>query len=387
MLHQFLTDNESDLIERCRSKADARPLRPETKHALHYGIPIFLRQLIRTLAIEQTAQPMRSREISGPAGGGKLVMSEMGEAATIHGRELLDRGFSIDQVVHAYGDLCQAITDLACERGKPFQVEEFRTLNRCLDNAIADAVTSFSYQRDSLISERQTQEWNERLGFLAHELRNLIQTATLTFAAIKTGSIGLTGATGALMDRTLVGLQRMVDGSISEVRMQAGMAMHTQLFSLADFIVEIKTAASLQAQANGCVCFFTSVDPELAVSADRHLLSAAVGNLLQNAFKFTHSGTEVALSAYAAGERILIDVSDHCGGLPWSDAEKVFLPFAQGGPDKTGLGLVLSIVRRSVEANGGVLSVRDRPGEGCIFTIDLPRYSMRDGLDASRQLV
>ena len=386
MLHQFLTDNESDLIERCRSKADARPLRPESKDALHYGIPIFLRQLIKTLAMEQTAQPMRSREISGPAGGGNLFRSEMGEAAIIHGRELLDHGFSIDQVVHAYGDLCQAITDLAFERAKAFEVEEFRTLNRCLDNAIADAVTSFSSQRDSLISKRQTQEWNERLGFLAHELRNLIQTATLTFAAIKSGGIGLTGATGGLMDRTLVGLQRMVDGSISEVRMQAGMAMHTQLFSLAGFIVEVKISASLQAEAHGCACVFTSVDPELAVRADRHLLSAAIGNLLQNAFKFTHSGTEVTLSAYAAGDRILIDVSDHCGGLPWSDAEKVFLPFAQGGSDKRGLGLGLSIVRRSVEANEGVLSVRDRPGEGCIFTIDLPRHSIREGLDESRHL-
>ena len=387
MLHQFLTDNESDLIERCHSKAAARPLRSETKDALHYGIPIFLRQLIRTLVLEQTAQPMRSREISGPAGGGKLVMSEMGEAASIHGRELLDHGFTIDQVVHAYGDVCQAITDLASDRGEPFQVEEFRTLNRCLDNAIADAVTSFSYQRDTLISERQTQEWNKQLGFLAHEMRNLIQTATLAFAAIKTGSIGLTGATGGLMDRTLVGLQRLVDGSISEVRMQAGMAMHSQLFSLASFIVEVKIAASLEAEAHGCPCVFPSVEPELAVRADRHLLSAAVGNLLQNAFKFTHSGTEVALSAYAAGERILIEVSDHCGGLPWSDAEKVFLPYAQGGADKRGLGLGLSVVRRSVEANGGILSVRDRPGEGCVFTIDLPRYSIHDGLDESRHIV
>jgi len=185
----------------------------------------------------------------------------------------------------------------------------------------------------------------------------------------------------------LVGLQRIVDGSVSEVRMQAGMAMHSQLFSLAGFIVEVKIAASLQAEAHGCACIFTSVDPELAVRADRHLLSAAVGNLLQNAFKFTHSGTEVALRAYAAGDRILIDVSDHCGGLPWSDAEKVFMPFSQGGSDKRGLGLGLSIVRRSVEANEGILSVRDRPGEGCVFTIDLPRHSIRDGLDESRQVV
>ena len=49
-------------------------------------------------------------------------------------------GYTADQVVHDYGDLCQAITDLAFERDAPFAVDEFRTLNRCLDNAIADAV-------------------------------------------------------------------------------------------------------------------------------------------------------------------------------------------------------------------------------------------------------
>ena len=52
----------------------------------------------------------------------------------------------MDQVIHDYGDLCQAITELAFEQAAPFETKEFRTLNRCLDNAIADAVTEFTYQ-------------------------------------------------------------------------------------------------------------------------------------------------------------------------------------------------------------------------------------------------
>ena len=98
-------------------------------------------------------------------------------------------GFAVDQVVHAYGDLCQAITDLAFERDAPIEVDEFRTLNRCLDNGIADAVTEFASKRDSLISAQGAQAMNERLGFLAHELRNLIQTATLAVSAIKVRAI------------------------------------------------------------------------------------------------------------------------------------------------------------------------------------------------------
>jgi len=54
----------------------------------------------------------------------------------------------------------------------------------------------------------------------------------------------------------------------------------------------------------------------------------------------------------------------------------MFQPFAQGSANKTGLGLGLSICRRSVEAIGGVLSVRNRPGVGCVFTVDLPRHAI-----------
>lgn len=386
MLHEFLTANEPELIQRCRAKAAGRPLPRETRQALHHGIPLFLRQLIRTLAIEQNSAPAHGRAVSTPAAGAaRGVASEMDHSAAIHGRELLDHGFTIDQVVHAYGDVCQSITDLAFDRGEPFEIDEFRTLNRCLDNAIAEAVSEFSCQRDALFEDKRTQLVNERLGLLAHELRNNIQTAVLAFAAIKAGHVGLAGATSGVMDRTLVALQRIVDGSISEVRMGAGMALHTQMFSLADFIIDIKIAASLEAEAHECACLFSPVEKDLALKGDRHLLSAAVANLLQNAFKFTHPGTEVSLNAYAAGKRILIEVSDHCGGLPWSDADKLFLPFTQGGSDKRGLGLGLSIVKRSVEANGGMLRVQDRPGEGCTFTIDLPRHSVREGLDEARR--
>lgn len=118
------------------------------------------------------------------------------------------------------------------------------------------------------------------------------------------------------------------------------------------------------------------VNPHLAVEADRDLLFAAVGNLLQNAFKFTHPHTEVSLTAYANGDRILIDVRDHCGGLPPGTAESLFSPFRQRSDDRTGLGLGLSIARRSVESFDGLISVRNLPGDGCVFTISLPRHTM-----------
>jgi hypothetical protein len=374
MLHEFLTAHRADLIDRCRLKVAQRRAPKATDSELEHGIPHFLEQLIKTLQVERTPEPLRSLQVSGPPGGEGSVLSEIGTTAARHGRELLQHGFTVDQVVHDYGDLCQAITDLAYERDAPFAVDEFRTLNRCLDNAIAGSVTEFNYQRDLLIENAGVHALNERLGFLAHELRNLIQNATLAVTAIKAGNVGLAGATGAVLDRSLIGLRNLVDRSLADVRVTAGMPARHQLIPLAGFIAEVKISASLEAQARGCGLEVRAVEPHLAIEADRELLFSAVGNLLQNAFKFTEQNTDVVLHAYRSGDRVLIDVEDNCGGLPPGDAEKMFLPFAQGSPDKSGLGLGLSICRRSVEANNGVLSVRNMPGSGCVFTIDLPQH-------------
>src|SRR6185437_5301987 len=180
MLYNFLIANRVDLIERCKVKVAGRLTRGVIEDDLQGGIPLFLEQLIKTLEIERTPEPMRSRKVSGPSGGGKPVLSEIGDTAARHGRELLRHGYTVEQVVHDYGDLCQAITDLAFELDAVIEIDEFRTLNRCLDNAIANAVTEFSYQRDSLAAFSQAGAWNERLGFFAHELRNHIHTATLS---------------------------------------------------------------------------------------------------------------------------------------------------------------------------------------------------------------
>jgi len=375
VLHEFLTANRPELINRCRLKVTKR-VAPEIRAVeLDYGIPSFLDQLIKTLQVEQTSEPLRSRRISGPSGGGPAA-SEIAVTAALHGRELSHQGFTVDQVVHDYGDLCQEITGLAAERGVPIEIDEFRTLNRCLDNGIADAVTEYVFQRDALLENKNVNALNEQLGILAHELRNHVHTATLAVLAIKAGNVGTTGATAALLDRSLIGMRNLIDRSLAGVRLTAGMPSRVQLISLADFIADVKISASLDMLTRECTFTVGDVDRELALDVDREILLSAVGNLLQNAFKFTQRHTEVTLNAYATSDRIRIDVEDHCGGLPPGAAEEMFLPFKQNGEDRSGLGLGLTICRRGVEANNGVLHVRDLPNSGCVFTIDLPRHSL-----------
>ncbi len=374
MLHEFLTTNRDALVERCRLKVAKRLAPKVTDAELTHGIPAFLEQLIKTLQVEQTSEPLRSRKVSGPAGG-EPAMSEIGTTAALHGRELSMQGFTVEQVVHDYGDLCQAITDLAYEHSAPIEIDEFRTLNRCLDNGIADAVTEYAFQRNSLMEDIGVKALNERLGFLAHELRNHLHVATLAVIAIRAGNVGASGATGAVLDRSLIGMRSLIDRSLADVRVAAGMLPRRQLVSLADFVSDVKISASLESHSRGCVFTAGAVDSGLALDVDREMLLSAVGNLLQNGFKFTLPNTEVLLSAYAVGDRIRIEIEDHCGGLPLG-MDNLFASFKQRGEDRSGLGLGLSICRRSVEANNGVLRVRDIAGSGCVFTIDLPRHTL-----------
>ncbi len=112
----------------------------------------------------------------------------------------------------------------------------------------------------------------------------------------------------------------------------------------------------------------------MSVRGNRPMLHAALSNLLQNAFKFTHAHTEITLRASASDGNAIIEVHDCCGGLPLGTVETMFTPFTQYGADRTGLGLGLAIARHSIEADFGTLSVRDVPGTGCVFTITLPLH-------------
>jgi signal transduction histidine kinase len=372
VLHEFLATHRDKLITLCSAKVGRRAA-PRTNAELGHGVRLFIDQLAETLRLDAASYTLESLQVSGPGGGEMPDNSEIGNTAAKHGNELQQRGFTVEQVVHDYGDLCQAITELAIERSAQVTADEFRTLNRCLDNAIASAVTEFGRQRDLTISEERARATSERLGYFAHELRNLLGSAMLALTAIKMGKAGFAGATAAALDRSLLGLRDLIDRTLAEVRLSAGMPVSQEVIPLFEFVAELQVAAAMEAQAKACVFTVFPVDQGLTVEADRQMLSSAVTNLLQNAFKFTRPLSNVSLRAYAAGDRVLMDIADECGGLPPGKAEEIFHPFTQQATDRTGLGLGLSIARRAVEANGGQLQIRNLPGAGCIFTIDLPR--------------
>jgi signal transduction histidine kinase len=133
----------------------------------------------------------------------------------------------------------------------------------------------------------------------------------------------------------------------------------------------------MTAQAREITFVVTTVDRSVRVEADRQVLAAMIANLLQNAFKFSPKGSMVRLQAVCSASRVLIEVEDQCGGLPPGKTESLLRPFSQQGSDRTGLGLGLSICLKAAQAISGELRIRDLPGKGCVFTIDLPRRHPR----------
>lgn len=217
MLHDFLTSHRDELIQHCREKVARRYAPQQTPQVVDHGVPLFLQQLVHTLEAEQLTT-VRAESEPGPS----PVATDIGRGATLHGAELLRLGFTVDQVVHHYGDVCQAITELAVRRGSLIETDEFRTLNRCLDEAIADAVTAYGEERENTILD-QAADLHHRLGVLAEEQRRLVDISLQTLAAIQTGQLGATGATGTALVRTLKELRDLIERTLPEIRLISGL--------------------------------------------------------------------------------------------------------------------------------------------------------------------
>jgi len=354
MLNEFVAANREEIINRSRAKVERRSVPPPSAGEIDDAVPLFLDQL---------GEALRSGRRSG---------FDINNSAAQHGQALRLQGFTVSQVVHDYGEICQSITELAVEMDAPISTEAFRMLNQCLDDAIAAAVTQYGRVEIQSILDGEAARGSERLSYLTHELRNLTNTAILAFDVLKTGGVGVSGSTGTVLFRSLIGLRALLNRSLGEVRLTEGI-QHREHFLVSGFIEELAPAAVLEANARDVRLILAPVEDGLVIEADRQVLALVVGNVLQNAFKFTRPRTNVTLRVGANDERVLIEVEDECGGLPGGNVDDLFRPFEQRSADRSGLGLGLAFSRWGVEANNGRISARDVPEKGCVFTVDLPR--------------
>lgn len=353
MLSEFITTYRDAIIERAQAKLTARPWPAATAVERENGVPLFLTQLTATLDAERNDSPHSS--------------AAMDLTACHHGGQLLALGFTVSQVVHDYGDICQAVTELAMEQNAPITTEEFHTLNRSLDTAIASAVTEYA----RITSESRTAAESERSGQVAHDCRDHLNTAVLAFEALKRGNVAINGSTGAVLARSLGNLSELIERQLSEVRMSAK-GHRGERISLASFLNEIAVVGMLQSESRGQTFTIDRVDPAPAIVVDAQILASAVTNVLNNAFKFSRPGGRIVLRGHQSEARVVIEVEDECGGLSDTQGD-LFQPFQdRRGTDRSGLGLGLSIARKAAVFHGGDIAIRNIPGKGCVVTIEVP---------------
>jgi len=185
MLHEFVTANREEIIGRCRKKVTARSPQTKATAETSKGIPVFLDQLVTELLLGLSDSPAISH------------------AAIQHGDHLLRQGYTVSEVVHDYGDVCQAITEMAVERNTSISSDDFRMLNHCLDDAIAGAVTEYARKRDDPSAKGIAGEESKPLTVLARALANSIDSASVAFEAIKSGHVGAAGSTGTVLEQNL----------------------------------------------------------------------------------------------------------------------------------------------------------------------------------------
>lgn len=141
------------------------------------------------------------------------MVTEISRAAGRHGADLLLQGYSVEQLVQEYGDVCQSVTELANERDESISVDEFHLFNRCLDDAIAEAVTSFGLARQ----DDQAETWDQSLTVYSDEQQRLVGMALQACAALKTGRVGLGGSTGTLLIHSLEELRSLAARRLPEI--------------------------------------------------------------------------------------------------------------------------------------------------------------------------
>jgi signal transduction histidine kinase len=349
-LHSVLKGRRELLIACWGSKIRAAVSAPLTSTELLDRIPAFVDEIIEALNPHAIAQP-------GSSGN-----------AEEHGAQRLRLHFDVAEVVRDYGLLHECILEIADDAGVEIGLHEQQVIARWLNLGIADALAQYVKRRDQE-RDRQTSEY---MGFMAHELRNPLGAARVALQRLRNRELNVGGRTVDLLERSLRRASAMIDNTLSHASLQLGVDPRLESLALGDLLRDIELDASVDAQARGIDLIMAARGQGL-ITADPRLLRSAVFNLVQNALKFSPAGSEVNLTAHAEAGVVTIEVADACGGLPPGKVDDLFAPLVQRGENRTGFGLGLAIARQAVEAQGGTIKVRDVPGDGCVFSIELPQ--------------
>lgn len=381
MLYEFLQNNKNAILAMTETQTLALAGTRPSSTQLKQGLSIFFDQLLvvlrkiqlsgTTTKLSDEGMKNASLENNEPAmsqAAGRPEEAAIALESGRHGKELLRLGYTLSHVVHAYGSMCQSITELASRKNIPISAQEFHDLNHCLDVAIAGAVVEFQAQKTT----HQVDQHVEHLGSLAHEMRNALASAMISLQMIERGKVGFGGSTGKVLKNSLTRIGELIDRSLTEVRLKMDPKINIEQVNVLQLVENISLTAEIEAHSKQQSLTF-QIDPTCIIEADQQLLYSSVSNLIQNAIKYTRIGGHIQIRSRWEGENLAIEVEDECGGLLIKNGDDLFKPFVQKHDNREGLGLGLTIALRSITLNHGTIEARNITGKGCIFKITLPR--------------
>jgi signal transduction histidine kinase len=288
-----------------------------------------------------------------------------------HGITRVRIGFDVAQLVHEFVVLRHVIRDIAEERGTKTEGAE-ALLADVLDAAINVAVQAYVDARDYDARRRQA----ENIAFLTHELRNPLSTAAMGVGRLRQNATPDMERTLGRIERAHRRLNELIESVLLTEKLEAGqIESKPRLVTLEEVLEPALEAARATAREKG-VTFKAVYDAARQVHLDPVLTRSAVQNLVDNAVKYTDSGT-VDVTVVRGAQHLGIHVRDNCSGLSPEELRTIFEPFQRGSTHKPGTGLGLAIARRAVEAQGGTIGAESPGPQGCHFWISLPAKPAR----------
>jgi signal transduction histidine kinase len=216
------------------------------------------------------------------------------------------------------------------------------------------------------------------LAIVSHDLRNPL-TVVSTAAAVLLEKGGPHANLVTSIRNAAGRAQKLVEDLLSTAMVDAhALSLERRPESIPAILREVASIHRPLAEAKSVELFLEAEGDEIEANVDRHRLLQALGNLVDNAIKFSGAGGRVELTAARSGAALLLEVRDFGPGILAEHLPRIFDRFWQASQaERAGAGLGLSIVKGIVDAHGGQIRVQSRPGQGTTFTILLPARCVR----------
>jgi signal transduction histidine kinase len=313
-----------------------------------------------SLLFDSVLSALRAHEAEGSGSAPRVA-----DGAHISGEQV---DFDIDELVFQYESLCHSVNEAAKEHGVMIPLASQQSLNTALDDCIARTVIEWEREKHKSRGTNEVQ----RLRFVANELGGALQSAVLSVQALRSGRIPPQGTTADVIERSHARLGALIDNLVTQVSVAERLHEKRARVPLRKLVDEglARIAADARAKEIG---ISVEADRALEIEGVHDLLVMAVTNLLQNAVEFTRPGGSVSVRAKANTQGlVVIEIEDDRDGAGAHAGERQPTASADTDSDSSGVGLGLLIAQQVVEGHGGAMEVKDLPGRGRVFVVEMP---------------